>query len=261
MSTATLTLPGAPARPTGLLGRVAWHWRHDPKIELWILWYAMVVFYNLFGVVFVLLAHVMPPPIPYADAAGAAQWFSDHHTGLLVGFGIDFLVAGLVAGTNALIGYSIYRMSVSRAFAYSYIAIYSVSAVPGMLISAILFTVGAMRPDRDPQLLYWLYDAGFMCFEGTMGIFLVGTLVWMIAVLIDKNRVFPKWFGYLNICNLITEIVIAPAWIFKEGAFSWNGSIAFWIDVAVFAFYTVVFIVLLMRVIQREDFGDGPMPG
>ena len=94
-----------------------------------------------------------------------------------------------------------------------------------------------------------------------MGIFLVGTLVWMIAILIDKNGVFPKWFGYLNICNLITEIVIAPAWIFKKGAFSWNGSIAFWIDVIVFAIYAVVFIVLLMKVIQREDFGDGSLPG
>ena len=148
----TVTLPAALERPAGLFSRVAWHWRYDPKMELWIIWYAMVVFYNLFGVVFVLLAHVMPPPIPYAS--GAAQWFSDRHMGLLVGFGIDVMVAGLVAGCNALIGYSIYRMSVSRAFVYSYIAIYSISAVPGMLFSAILFTVGAMRPDRDPQLLY-----------------------------------------------------------------------------------------------------------
>jgi hypothetical protein len=245
---------------SGLFSRIAWHWRNNPKIELWILWYLMVFFYNLFGILFVLLTHVMPPPKPYVDAVGAARWFDDHRSGLLIGFAIDFLVPGLAAGCNALIGYSMRRMSVSRAFAYSYIAIYSASAVPGMLVTAILLTVGAMRPDRDPQLIYWLYDAGFMCFEGTMGIFLIGTLVWLIAILIDKNRVFPKWFGYLNICNLITEIVIAPAWIFKQGAFSWNGTITFWIDTIVFAIYTIVFIVLLRRMIQRDDFGDGPMP-
>ena len=71
---------------------------------------------------------------------------------------------------------------------------------------------------------------------------------------------FPKWFAYLNICNLITEFVIAPAWIQKRGAFSWNGVISFWIDTAVFVVYTVVFITLLRKMIVREDFGTGPLP-
>src|SRR5205085_1284312 len=122
---------------------------------------------------------------------------------------------------------------------YSYIAIYSLSTTPGMLITAILLTVGAMRPDRSPELVHWIYDAAFMCFVGTMGVFLVGPLVWMIAILIDRNRVFPKWFGYLNICNLLTEVVVAPSWIVKDGGmFGWNGVITFWIDTMVFAIYT-----------------------
>jgi hypothetical protein len=250
----------APARPSGLFRKIAWHWRHDPKIELWILWWAMVAFYQLFGVVFVLMAHVMPPAPPYWDEARIVQWFGDHHTGLLVGFGIIFLVAGVTASSNAIIAYSMRRMSVSRAFAYSYIVIYSLSAIPGMLLAAILLSVGAMRPDRDPKLIAWLYDAGFLTFVGTLGVFLIGTLVWMIAILIDENRVFPKWFGYLNICNLLTEIVVAPCWIVKSGAFAWNGSIAFYVDTAVFVVYTAAFITLLRKMVIREDFGDGPLP-
>jgi len=254
-----VAVQAAPALPSGLFDRLVWHWRYNPKLELWIAWYAMVFFYNLFGVVFVGMTRVMPPPKPWWDMPRVVQWFNDNHSGLLVGFGIIFLVSGLTAACNALIGYSMRRMSISRAFAYSYIAIYSVSALPGMLLTAIALTVGAMRPDRDPELIYWLYDMGFMCFIGTMGIFLIGTFVWMIAVLIDKNRVLPKWFGYLNICNLITEFVVATSWVFKQGVFAWNGAIAFWIDTAVFAVYTVAFIVLLMKMIKREDFGDGPL--
>ena len=98
-----------------------------------------------------------------------------------------------------------------------------------------------------------------MAFDGTMGVFLIGTLIWMIAILIDKNNVLPKWFGYLNICNLITEFVVAPAWISKHGAFAWNGVITFWIDTAVFVVYTVAFITVLRKMIVREDFGDGPL--
>jgi hypothetical protein len=115
--------PAASAPPSpGLPARIAWHWRHDPKLELRLAWWALVGFYQLFGVVFVLMARVMPPPKPWWSEARVVQWFADNHTGLLVGFGIIFLISGLTAAQNALIGYSMQRMSVSRAFAYSYIA-------------------------------------------------------------------------------------------------------------------------------------------
>ncbi|MCK5756413.1 MAG: hypothetical protein KAH46_27285, partial [Mycobacterium sp.] len=97
-------------------------------------------------------------------------------------------------------------------------------------------------------------------FSGTMGVFLIGSLVWMVAILLDRNAVFPKWFGYLNLCNALTEVVVAPAWMFQRGALAWHGAIAWWINVFVFAFYTCVFIVLLRRMIEREDFGTGPLP-
>ena len=80
-----------------------------------------------------------------------------------------------------------------------------------------------------------------------MGVFLIGSLVWMVAILLDKNRVFPKWFGYLSLCNALTEVVVAPAWIFQRGAFAWNGAIAWWINMVVFVSYTAVFIVLLRK--------------
>ena len=246
--------------PAGIWSRIAWHWHHNRKLELWIMWWVMVVFYQLFGVVFVLMTKVMPPPKPWWDHARIAQWFADNHDGLLWGFGIIFLVTGLTASCNALIGYSMRRMSVSPVFAYSYIAIYSLSALPGMLLAAMFLTVGAMRPDRDPAILSFLYDAAFMTFVGTMGVFLVGTAIWMLAILLDKNRVFPLWFGYLNICNLLTEVVVAPVWIFREGPFAWNGVVTFWVDTMVFAVYTAVFIVMLRRMVVRDDLGEGPLP-
>jgi hypothetical protein len=161
---------------------------------------------------------------------------------------------------NATLAYTMRRMSVSRAFAYSYLVIYALATLPGMLIMSVACTVGAMRPDRDPQLVSWLYDFAFLSFEGTMGVFLIGSLVWMVAVLLDKNRVFPKWFGYLNLCNALTEVVVAPAWIFKRGVFAWDGAIAWWTNMAVFVTYTTVFLTLLRRMIVREDFGTGPLP-
>jgi hypothetical protein len=247
-------------RSGSLLRRVAWHWRYDEKRELWIGWWTLVVFYNLYGLLFFVITRTQPPPQPSLAPSEIAQWFADRHHGLLYGYAIVSIVGGATAVMNATLAYSMRRMSVSRAFAYSYLVIYALATFPGMLLMGVVCTVGAMRPDRDPELMSWLYDFAFLSFEGTMGVFLIGSLVWMVAVLLDENRVFPKWFGYLNLCNALTEVVVAPAWIFKSGAFAWDGEIAWWINMGVFVTYTTVFLTLLRRMILREDFGSGPLP-
>lgn len=232
----------------------------QPKRELWLAWWTLVVFYNLFVLVFFVLTRTQPPPDPSWDTPRIVRWFQDNHLGILIGFAIMFVIAGMTTMSNALIAYSMRRMSVSSAFAYSYLVLYSLSAIPGMMLMCIVLTAGAMRPNRDPELIGWLYDFGFLSFIGTMGVFLIGSLVWMLAILIDKNQVFPKWFGYLNLCNALTEIVVSPAWIFRRGVLAWNGQIAWWLDMVVFGIYTGVFIVLLRRMIQRENFGTGTLP-
>ncbi|MEX5712399.1 hypothetical protein AB1484_30000 [Parafrankia sp. FMc6] len=235
-------------------------WRDNPKRELWFAWGATLVFYNIYSIVFFIITRTQPPAHPWYSADEATTWFAQRHEGLLVGFALIFILGGLAMTSTALIAYSIRRMSVSRAFAYSYLILYAVSAVPGFLYICVAMTVGAMRPERDPAIQRWIYDLGFLSFSGTMGVFLVGSLIWMLAILLDKNRVFPKWFGYLNLCNALTEVVVAPSWIFYRGVFAWNGTIAWWIQVVVFGLYTGVFINLLRNLIIREDFGTGPLP-
>jgi hypothetical protein len=261
MNAAVLPTTPSVESPTGpLRHRIAWHCRHNPKRELWLAWGTLIVFYNFFFVVFFVLTRTQPPPSPAWDTPRIVRWFGDNHFGILIGFAVMFVITGMTAAQNALIAYSMRRMSISRAFGLSYIVLYSLSAVPGMLLMCITLTVGALRPNRNPELIHWIYDFAFLSFMGTMGVFLIGSLVWMLAILIDKNRVFPKWFGYLNLCNALTEIVVSPAWIFRRGVFAWNGQIAWWLDMVVFGIYTGVFIFLLRQMIQREDFGTGPLP-
>jgi hypothetical protein len=249
-----------PAASGSLFGKIAWHWRHDEKCELWLGWWTLVVFYNLYGVLFFMVARTQPPPQPMLSPDEIVRWFEERHDGLLYGYAFVFIVGGATAVMNATLAYTMRRMSVSRAFGYSYLLIYALATLPGMLIMGIVCTVGAMRPDRDPALMSWLYDFAFLSFEGTMGVFLIGSLVWMAAVLLDENDVFPKWFGYLNLCNALTEVVVAPAWIFKRGVFAWDGTIAWWINMAVFCVYTTSFLTLIRKLIVREDFGSGRLP-
>jgi uncharacterized membrane protein len=256
--TPAASVAAPPSRP--LYRRIAWHWRHDPKRELWLAWWMLVVFYSLFWLMFFVITRVQPPPQPAADLAAQVHYFRVRHLGIPVGFAVIFCIGGMIATNNALIAYSMRRMSVSPAFAYSYLIMYSLSAIPGLLLLCIALIVGTLRPERDPEAISWLYDFAFLSFDGTMGVFLIGSLIWMLAILLDKNRVFPKWFGYLNLCNGLTEVVVAPCWIFRRGVLAWNGQIAWWLDMVVFGVYTGAFIYLLRSMILREDFGTGPLP-
>ncbi len=111
----------------------------------------MVVFYQLYGVLFFVVTRVQPPPSPAWDTPTVVQWFGEHHLGILAGFGVVFLISGMCAPMNALLAYSMRRMSVSRVFGYSYLVMYSLSAIPGMLVMAIAMTVAALRPTAIPN--------------------------------------------------------------------------------------------------------------
>jgi hypothetical protein len=233
--------------------KLAWHWHNNPKCELWLAWFTIIVFYNIFGVVFFIVTRTQPPPKAWWQYARIVEWFHHNHLGLLAGFGVMFFMGPMATASTALITYSMRRMSVSPAYAYSYLILYSLAAVPGMLVTCIALVVGAMRPERDPKLVGALYDIGFLAFSGTMGIFLIGSLIWALAILLDKHAVLPKWFGYFNLCNAFTEIVVATCCVYKRGPFAWDGAIAWYINFTVFGIYTGFFITYLKRMIERED--------
>src|SRR6187399_1390349 len=127
----------------------------EPKRELWFVWYSTVAFYSLYSVVFFVLTRTQPPGKPWFDPAQTVDWFAGRHWGLLVGFALIFVLGGFSATSLALITYSIRRMSVSRSFAYSYLILYAIAAIPGFLFICIAMTVGAMRPERSPAIQQW----------------------------------------------------------------------------------------------------------
>lgn len=242
------------------VGKLRHNWRHNPKVELWLAWYTILIFYNILFVVFFIVTRTQPPPKAWWGLPRIVEWFADNRIGLLAGFGIFSFMGALANAATALIAYSIRRMSVSPVFAWSYLLLYSLSAVPGLLLTCIALIVGAMRPDRDPKLVGLLYDMGFISASGTMGVFLIGSLIWGVAILLDRNAVLPKWVGYFNICNALTEVVVATCCIVKEGPFAWNGVIAFWINTVVMGVYTGVFITNLQKMIEHEEPGRDYVP-
>ncbi|MBO2447678.1 hypothetical protein J4573_11310 [Actinomadura barringtoniae] len=225
------------------------------KTDLWICWWILPGFYTLFGIIFVPLTRVMPPPRPDRSPEEITRFFHAHATTIQIGFGLLMVVIGFATVANGLVMFQMKRMSVSPVFAYAYTASLAVGAIPGCLFAAFSFLTAAFRPDRDPHLLALLYDVGLLTFIGSLGCFATQYLILAIAILLDKNGIFPTWMAYVSIWQIVTELVAAPLFVFKDGPFAWDGSISFYLGTAIFAVYQTCMIILLRQIIERQPAG------
>ena len=232
-------------------------YRPKTKTDLWLCWYVLPIFFALFGIMFVPLGRVMPPPRPDVSIAQKAGFISAHSLTIQIGFGMLMVVIGFSAiAVNANVGYQMKRMTVSPAFAYAYMGGMAVGTLPGCLFAAFCLLTAALRPGRSPEIVALLYDTALLSFVGSLGCFSAAYLAFAIAILLDRNDVFPKWLAYVSVWQIVTEILAAPVFVFKSGPLAWNGSISFWMGTAIFAFWQGCVIVLVRRAIKLQPVGE-----
>jgi hypothetical protein len=229
------------------------------KRDVWLVFWIVPAFYTAFGVIFFALARVMPPPRPDVTTDQMVHFFHVHTLTIQIGFGILVLIVGGAGVANGIVGYHMKRMTVGSVMAYSYIGAMSVGALPGCLLVAFCFLAAVYRPGRDPQVLALLYDLGLLSYVGSLGCFSTAYFAFAVAILYDKNRIFPKWLAYVSIWQIVTEIMAVPVFVSKAGPFAWNGSIAFWLGVVVFGFWLSCVIVFLMKATERQPVDEPPV--
>lgn len=226
-----------------------------PDVRL-VCWF-FPVWYGVFGVIICVLARVTPPPRPDVTDADKVAFFASNGMTIQIGFCVLLILLGGAAITNGLVAYQMKRMSVGSVFAYAYIGGMGVGALPGFLLVAVCFLTASFRADRNPEMVSMLYDLGMLSYNGSLGCFSVAYLVLALAILYDKNDIFPKWFAYVSIWQIITEVIATQMFVFYSGPFAWNGSLAFWWSVVVFTIWLGVLIMLLKRATMREPI-DAP---
>jgi hypothetical protein len=226
--------------------------RAGGKLDLWICYWTIPAFYGLFGLIFFVLARVMPPPKPGLSTEQMVDFVDAHSLTIKIGFGMLMVIIGFASVANGLIALQIKRMSVGPVFAYAYIVALAVGAIPGCLFCALSFLAAALRPDRDPEIIALLFDIGMMTFVGSLGCFATQYLVFALAVFLDKNGIFPKWLAYVTVWQIVTELMAAPIFVFTDGPFAWDGSISFWMGTAIFGFWQGCMIVLLYKAVKTQ---------
>jgi hypothetical protein len=244
-------MQAGPPAGAGFLAGLVWKWKHHPQIELWIVWWSMPIFYQIFTIAYFVLARTQPPPPPHWNLAQIKDWMALRHAGIDIGYIWFYLTIGLPGWHIGLIAVLLKRMSISPAYAYAYIGTMAAGTLPGALLNGIGYSLLFLRPDRSPAALSFLYEFANLTFVGTMGVFFIGSLILVIAILLDKNDILPKWFGFACIWNLTTEFAVAPAWIWQHGPMTWSGGITYYWNMVVYGAWQIMYFIVFYKAINK----------
>ncbi|OLP04335.1 hypothetical protein BVU76_01365 [Mycolicibacterium porcinum] len=225
-------------------------WRESKKLDQWIAFWSVPIFFTLFGLVFVPLSGMMPPRSPSAPRTQIVEFMQSPN--LLIACAILTLTFGLGPVSNACYLIQIKRMSVSPVFRYTLMMGATTGTIVGMLFPLFCFGLGAFRPGYDPAVLAMLYDFGYLAFIGSLGCFCVMWMAFGLAIILDENNILPKWLGYYTVWQYVSELVAAPVWIASSGPFAWNGIMTFWFGMALFAPWQFIVYVCIYRAIKNQ---------
>jgi hypothetical protein len=223
------------------------------KLDEWVCWWSLPIFYTLFGLIFVYLGKLMPPPAPGWSQAEIVRFIRDNTHHMQIAWVLLTLSLGFASLSSGLIIVQMKRMQgVSPVFAYAYMTALAVAALPGCLFCGLMFSIAAFREDRAPHLIALLYDMGLLSFVGSLGCFVTQYFVFALAIFLDRGKVFPKWLAYMSIWGAVTEFVAAPIWIFKSGPYAWDGLISFYLGTIIFVVWEFCLVVCLYKENKRN---------
>ncbi|AKC41403.1 hypothetical protein [Mycobacteroides chelonae] len=115
------------------------------------------------------------------------------------------------------------------------------------------FAVAAFRTERDPALVQYASDYGFLQFIGGIPMFLMVWILSAYAILVLSPRhdpLIPRWFGYLNLWIAILYLPELLVFFFHSGPFAWNGVVGFWIPAILFIVYFAVSPAILVPAVR-----------
>lgn len=226
-------------------------WYKNKKLDQWLVFWTVPAFFQVFGMVFVPLTWMMPPMSPEKPLADIVNFMQN--SPLELALAIYMLTWGLGAvvtvGAYWLV---VSRMAVSGALKYGFLIGQVLGGIAGALFPVLCFGLAGFRSGYDPQTLAILYDMGYLAYVGSLGCFCLPWLALSLSIILDKNRILPKWLGYFTAWQYVTELFAATVWASHSGPFAWNGLMAFWFNILIFVPWQIIIFVQIYKAIKKQ---------
>jgi hypothetical protein len=217
-----------------------------------------------FGLGFLVVAGLIPPPLPNASAEEIRQMYIEGGTQLRIGLVITLVASGFAYPWT--VGLAVQMQRIEGRWSPMALSQLAAGVVLPLLFAfpIIAWSAASYRAaQRSAEVTQLANDLGWLGFVGIGAPAIVQSLAIAIVVFRDPRHepVFPRWVGYFNLWCALLFVPGALVICFHDGPFAWNGLFAFWIPLVLFTAWFVVMTVVLLRAISGQESEADPRSG
>nr|WP_221217516.1 MULTISPECIES: hypothetical protein [unclassified Mycolicibacterium] len=190
----------------------------------------------------VAIARFVPTPSPGQSAVETAQFIIENRTRIRWGMILGMFASSLLM--TYAVSMAVHMRRIEGRFPALAMIQFGLGAIFVLEFIYLLFfwQTATFRVDRAPELIQLLNDMAWIPFVGLTSTAVVQVACFGIAVLMDRRErpIFPRWLGYYN---LWVALMFTPGTFnvfFKDGPLAWNGIIAWYIPLGVFATWLII---------------------
>lgn len=199
------------------------------------------------------LAGFAPPLSPDASALEIQAYYQEHRNMIQAGLCFTMLGAALIGPFVAAISTQLKRIEGPNSVLSSTQLGLGMLMILLFVVPCFLLGAAAFRPERDPELIMLLNDAGWLPFVGAFQCTFIQLLAIALVIFQDKQqRVFPRWLGYFNVWVALLLWPAGFVLFLKRGPFAWDGELAFWLVLVVFCGWFLLMFQQLRQAILKQ---------
>ena len=200
-----------------------------------------------------ILSGLLPTPLgAHNTPEEVVAFYRDHATSVRAGLVMAGIGLGGIFPLVAVISMQMMRME-GRYPILSFLQMVTGSATGVMLlIPMLLMTMAAFRPDRTPEITVTLNDAAWFLFITPIMPFIIQNVAIGVAVLNDRNGIFPRWCGYMNLLVGFSFLPDVLPYFFFSGPFAWDGIFVFWLALTTYTIWAVTMGILSRRAVLAD---------
>jgi hypothetical protein len=204
---------------------------------------------------FILFAGFVPTRSPGQNAVETAQFIIGHRDRIRWGMILCMFSSSLLMTYAASM--AIHMRRIEGRFPALAMIEFGLGAIFVLEFIYLLFfwQTATFRVDRAPELVQLLNDMAWIPFVGLTSTAVMQVACFGIAVLIDRRErpIFPRWLGYYNLWVALMFIPGTFNVFFHNGPLAWNGIIAWYLPLAVFATWMIINPIYLAKAVDTMD--------
>jgi hypothetical protein len=227
------------------------------RSQIAILWWGIGLAV-IYGLAFVFLLHMVPPPDPMWGLERIAAYYSGHRTSIVIGATICAWTGAFMLPILAVLAKQMARVEGGREPIWAWLSLVSGAmmslflALPPIMWGAAAFTSG-----RSADATSALHDLGMLTLVTTdqFYIFLwvaVSVTCWRPATALVSHNPFPRWWGYLSLWMTVMFEAGAFAFLTRTGPLAWDGLLAFWSPLTLFTLWIIIQCRLTLKALRGQ---------